>query len=428
MKKNKAQLWDMVQFIFRNYYDRMIHAILWFDGLVDQDAVRASVRHIVDKAEVLRSTFRAGFFRPKWVVNDLDDTGQLVQVINADDVEKASFECISQSFSYKEKLQIRVFIVQDGTKSAIAFLVNHMCFDGGDFGYFLKKFVECYNSVLRTGSCEGVEIKTGSRDADQLYQGMSPEHAKEAKGLYKNVSRTGVKHKFAFSDDKHDLATRFTVKRLTEEQLTAIKTKAKSVGASLNDVLLAGYLRAIANQLALGPDEIVNVTSMVDLRRHLPDRQTQGMTNMTGFMPCKIAGVGDDFATTLSRVTEQTKKAKADPDLGLYGLPLLKLAFTIFPYAIAEAAIRIGYVNPLIGMSNIGTVDPQKFQLDGVNMTDAFMTGATKYKPYVQVTFNGFAGEGRMCIAQKCSEKDQKIISDFLDDMVAQMVEFAQKP
>ena len=166
MKKNKAQLWDMVQFIFRNYYDRMIHAILWFDGLVDQDAVRASVRHIVDKAAVLRSTFRAGFFRPKWVVNDLDDTGQLVQVINADDVEKASFECISQSFSYKEKLQIRVFIVQDGTKSAIAFLVNHMCFDGGDFGYFLKKFVECYNSVLRTGSCEGVEIKTGSRDAD----------------------------------------------------------------------------------------------------------------------------------------------------------------------------------------------------------------------------------------------------------------------
>ena len=428
MKKNKAQLWDMVQFIFRNYYDRMIHAILWFDGLVDQDAVRASVRHIVDKAEVLRSTFRAGFFRPKWVVNDLDDTGQLVQVINADEVEKASFECISQSFSYKEKLHIRVFIVQDGTKSAIAFLVNHMCFDGGDFGYFLKKFVECYNSVLRTGSCEGVEIKTGSRDADQLYQGMSPERAKEAKGLYKNVSRTGVKHKFAFSDDKHDLATRFTVKRLTEEQLTAIKTKAKSVGASLNDVLLAGYLRAIANQLALGSDEIVNVTSMVDLRRHLPDRQTQGMTNMTGFMPCKIAGVGDDFATTLSRVTEQTKKAKADPDLGLYGLPLLKLAFTIFPYAIAEAAIRIGYVNPLIGMSNIGTVDPQKFKLDGVNMTDAFMTGATKYKPYVQVTFNGFAGEGRMCIAQKCSEKDQKIISDFLDDMVAQMVEFAQKP
>ena len=428
MKKNKAQLWDMVQFIFRNYYDRMIHAILWFDEVVDQDAVRASVRHIVDKAEVLRSTFRAGFFRPKWVVNDLDDTGQLVQVINADDVEKASFECISQSFSYKEKLQIRVFIVQDGTKSAIAFLVNHMCFDGGDFGYFLKKFVECYNSVLRTGSCEGVEIKTGSRDADQLYQGMSPERAKEAKGLYKNVSRTGVKHKFAFSDDKRDLATRFTVKRLTEEQLTAIKTKAKSVGASLNDVLLAGYLRAIANQLALGPDEIVNVTSMVDLRRHLPDRQTQGMTNMTGFMPCKIAGVGDDFATTLSRVTEQTKKAKADPNLGLYGLPLLKLAFTIFPYAIAEAAIRIGYVNPLIGMSNIGTVDPQKFKLDGVNMTDAFMTGATKYKPYVQVTFNGFAGEGRMCIAQKCSEKDQKIISDFLDDLVAQMVEFAQKP
>ena len=428
MKKNKAQLWDMVQYIFRNYYDRMMHAILWFDGVVDQGAVRAAVGHVVDKVEVLRSSFKFGFIRPKWIVNEQYDFNQLVQVVDTDDVEKAAFECISQSFSYKEKLQIRVFIVQDGTKSAIAFLVNHMCFDGGDFGYFLGKFVECYNSVLRTGSCEDVEIKTGSRDADQLYQGMSPERAKEAKGLYKNVSHTGVNHKFAFSDDKHDLATRFTVKRLTEEQLTAIKTKAKSQGASLNDMLIAGYLRALVKQLGLGTDEAVNVTSMVDLRRHLPDRQTLGMTNMTGFMPCKIAGVGDDFATTLSRVTEQTKKAKADPNLGLYGLPLLKLAFTIFPYAIAEAAIRIGYVNPLIGMSNIGTVEPQKLKLDGVEMTDAFMTGATKYKPYVQVTFNGFAGEGRLCIAQKCSAKDQKIISDFLDDMIAQMIEFAQKP
>ena len=427
MKKNKAQLWDMVQFIFRNYYDRMIHAILWFDGVVDQAAVRASVGHIVERAEVLRSTFKAGFFRPKWVVNDGYDPNQLVQVIDADDVSKAAFECISQSFSYKEKLQIRVFIVQDGTKSAIAFLVNHMCFDGGDFGYFLNKFVECYNSVLRTGSCENVDIKTGSRDADQLYKSMSPERAKEAKGLYKNVSHTGVKHKFAFSDDKYDLTTRFTVKRLSEEQLTAIKSKAKSEGASLNDILIAGYLRALVQQLGLSLDETVNVTSMVDLRRHLPDRQTQGMTNMTGFMPCKIAGVGEDFATTLSRVMEQTKRAKADPNLGLYGLPLLKLAFTIFPYAIAEAAIRIGYVNPLIGMSNIGTIDPQKFKLDGLELTDAFMTGATKYKPYVQVTFNGFAGEGRLCIAQRCSQKDQKIISDFLDDMIAQMIEFAQK-
>lgn len=231
MKKNKAQLWDMVQYIFRNYYDRMMHAILWFDGVVDSAAVRASIGHIVDRVEVLRSTFRAGFFRPKWVVNDLDEVGQLVQVVDTDDVEKAAFECISQSFSYKEKLQIRVFIVQDDTKNAIAFLVNHMCFDGGDFGYFLGKFVECYNNYLRTGSCEDVEIKTGSRDADQLYQ---------------------------------------------------------------------------------------------------------------------------------------------------------------------------------------GTVDPQKIKLDGLEMTDAFMTGATKYKPYVQVTFNGFAGEGRLCIAQKCSQKDQKSYRIFL--------------
>ena len=43
--------------------------------------------------------------------------------------------------------------------------------------------------------------------------------------------------------------------------------------------------------------------------------------------------------------------------MGLYSLPLLKLAYSIFPYIISEQAIKIGYLNPLIGMSNIGVMD-----------------------------------------------------------------------
>ena len=35
MRKLKAEIWDKVQYIFRNYYDRMVHAALYFDGVLN---------------------------------------------------------------------------------------------------------------------------------------------------------------------------------------------------------------------------------------------------------------------------------------------------------------------------------------------------------------------------------------------------------
>ena len=34
-QKIKAELWDKMQYLFRNYYDRMVHAVLYYDGLID---------------------------------------------------------------------------------------------------------------------------------------------------------------------------------------------------------------------------------------------------------------------------------------------------------------------------------------------------------------------------------------------------------
>ena len=36
----KAEMWDKMQYLFRNYYDRMMHCVLYYDGPVDEDALR----------------------------------------------------------------------------------------------------------------------------------------------------------------------------------------------------------------------------------------------------------------------------------------------------------------------------------------------------------------------------------------------------
>lgn len=38
----KAEMWDRMQFLFRNYYDRMVHAKLTYEGSFDMEVLKTS--------------------------------------------------------------------------------------------------------------------------------------------------------------------------------------------------------------------------------------------------------------------------------------------------------------------------------------------------------------------------------------------------
>ena len=112
--------------------------------------------------------------------------------------------------------------------------------------------------------------------------------------------------------------------------------------------------------------------------------------------------------------------------MGLYSLPLLKLAYTILPYSISEMAIKIGYLNPLIGMSNIGVLDPVALSFNGLSLIDGFMTGAVKYKPYMQVACTSLNGELTMTIAIRGNANDKKAVEEFFGIMHKNINDFIE--
>ena len=164
---------------------------------------------------------------------------------------------------------------------------------------------------------------------------------------------------------------------------------------------------------------------MVDLRRHIAGGDSVGgLTNHTGFMQCSLKRKGATINDTLLQVLKSTRKNKRDKYLGLYSLPLLKLAYTIFPYTVSEFTIMKGYINPLIGMSNIGLLDHRKLDFVDSNIVDGFITGAVKYKPYMQLALTTLHGEVSMTIAMRCNEEDVRIIENFFDLMIKNIEEF----
>ena len=87
------------------------------------------------------------------------------------------------------------------------------------------------------------------------------------------------------------------------------------------------------------------------------------------------------------------------------------------PHAASEEIIKIGYSNPYMAMSNIGILNGQHFALDGHEPTDAFMSGAVKYKPFVLLTATTYKNVITLSMCVRGNEEDKKIVNNFFDLM-----------
>lgn len=421
-------MWDKVQYIFKNYYDGMMHCAFEYEGIVDEDIMRKALKQVVDKIDVLHSSFVANPVNPYWVVNEDYTDADVLTVIEDDDFVAQIQKILTRRIDCRGKLQFEFTLLKGNGRSMLCFLINHMCFDGRDFISFGKTVCETYNG-LKADPNYKAKVKTGSRSARQVYRDLPEDLAKQAKMLYKNVSRTNIKLKFPFEPDKETDKSHIMKVELEAEALEKAKIRGKKDGYTVNDIYLAAFFRAIV-KFFKGVDgkTPTEITSMLDLRRYLKGNDTEGFTNLTSYMPCKLTeGAGDSFAETLGKVKAALKPHKENPLLGLAGLPLMAFAFQAFPFAISQLAVKIGYTNPLVGMSNIGIIKSEYIDLTGNKAIKAFMTGTVKFKPYVQVACTTFRGEATFTISERCSDKDLEVMRAFLEYMTSLIRDYGEE-
>lgn len=428
IKKIKAEMWDKVQYIFKNYYDGMMHCAFEYEGIVDAKIMSAAIKQVVDKVDVLHSSFVANPISPYWKVNYDYTEDDVLTVVEDDDFIAQIQKILTRKIDCKGKLQFEFTLLHGKNRSMLCFLINHMCFDGRDFISFGKTICETYNGLKQNPDYKA-KVKTGSRSAKQVYNDLPPELAKKAKMLYKNVSLTNIKLAFPFDPPADTDKSHIMKVDLEAEALEKAKARGKREGYTVNDIYLAAFFRAIAKYFKnVDESTPAEITSMMDLRRYIKGNDTAGFTNLTSYMPCKMTdGVGKDFEDTLKRVAKTLKPHKENPLLGLSGLPLMAFAFQAFPFAVSQIAVKLGYTNPLVGMSNIGIIKSENVDLIDCPATGAFMTGTVKYKPYMQVACTTFKGKATFTISERCSKNDIVLMREFLEYMTGLIRDYGEE-
>lgn len=416
-RKLSAELWDKMHYLFRDFNDRMVHVELHYDFEINIEALKTVLVCFFEKAPVLHSSFTDNRISPYWTVNDYKINDVLtVKNVSEQDLEEEVNNFLVQYIPPEAPIQMQVAVFNCNGKSVLCVVENHMCMDGGDLKYFMKSLCKNYNDFVEKG-ISPVDLRTGTRSYESVYEDFSAGEKKMAKNLYKNINSKD-NHGFPFTPN-NILDKSFIAKRkIPAEKFDKIRAAGKAHGATINDMLLTAYFYSLYELAGFDKNESVSISCAVDLRRHIKDVSHQGVTNHTAWMQCRVPERGNTIFDTLTYVVHSSNQFKEDRFIGLHGLPLLSFGYKIMPLAASEEVIKIGYANPLLAMSNIGILEVDKLALEGHEPTDGFMSGAVKYKPYALLSVTSVRKEFTISMCCRGNDEDKKIIERFFDLIV----------
>ncbi len=413
-RKLNAELWDKMHYLFRDFNDRMVHVEFDYDFVPDIEALKTVIICAFEKAPVLHSKFVDKKVSTHWEVMPykIED---VLTVEYPDNMKEAIDNFLTQYIPPESHIQMKfALFIKDG-KSTLCMIENHMCMDGGDLKYFLQAFCENYTEYVGNG-VSPVEFRTGSRAYSDVYSGFSQMESGVAQRLFKNINARDD-HKFPLTNDNIRDKSFIARKKFSEDTLAKLKSKGKELGATVNEMLLTAYFYSVYELADFSPYDQVMISSAIDLRRHMDNVEDKGFTNHTAWMQCAIPERGRDIFETVQYVVRSSNKFKKDKFMGLYGLPLLNFGYSILPHAASEEIIKIGYSNPYMAMSNIGILNGKHFALSGHEPTDAFMSGAVKYKPFVLLTATTYKNVITLSMCVRGNEKDMEIVNNFFELM-----------
>ncbi|MDE5670741.1 MAG: hypothetical protein K2I14_04670, partial [Eubacterium sp.] len=262
-----------------------------------------------------------------------------------------------------------------------------------------------------------VDLRTGTRSYESVYEDFSAGEKRLAKNLYKNVNSKDD-HGFPFTPNSIRDKSFIAKRKIPASKFDEIRFAGKKHGATINDMLLTAYFYALYELAGFDSREAVSISCAVDLRRHLKSSDGQGVTNHTAWMQCRVPERGANIFETLNFVVHSSNQFKEDKFIGLHGLPLLSFGYKILPLAASEEVIKIGYANPLLAMSNIGILEVDKLALEGHEPVDGFMSGAVKYKPYALLSVTSVRKELTLSMCVRGNDEDKLIVDKFFDLIV----------
>lgn len=397
-RKLRATSQDLMNFISRGIADQQLHFVIRCAGRLDAARLKKAVDLCIAVQPVLGCRFVEEGKRPYWKIEERPE-GWGYSETGGQDLERALNDFIlAPGDPRKDPLtQVRLF---RGDMDTVCIKMNHVAADGAgtrNYGYLL---VENYNALGRDpGHMPKADMRErGMRTVLRNY------------GLVKRIgfARTAVKfmrnantqpgRQWQFpATSASDGGRTMAIRHLEADRGKVISAYAKRQGATLNDVLLTAYFRALFDIIDVIGDAPVPLQVSADLRRYNPNETGDLIANLSSAIFAAIPPDGQEtFERTLVKVKSVMDRLKGrSPLVGAYAIAI---PFRLMNYGKASAVMRqmtVGRANKGVAMpllSNFGRLEPERLGFDRSIPLDAFITTPMMFPPYLMLGVTGYAG------------------------------------
>jgi len=398
-----ANIHDICNYLARfgmaNY---QIQPVMRLDGRLDYEKLSQAVRLTIDAEPVFGCRFVESNI-PYWKRIDNIDEIQLCALEKVENADEAIKSFLESPLDIDRDPMVKLKLIRSGSYDTICLKINHICCDGAGTKEYIQLLSEFYNALEQKNNVLSITPRiAGRKDQDKLVEALGIKDPKSEWKPLQDAPRTvwPFPWKPVLKND-----SRYAMCRMPQSQLDVMSRYGKARGATINDLILTAYYRAMFNFSHPLYGIPMDISTTVDLRRYLPDNKTEAIRNFSGGFITRIERIKHEpFAETLSRVVKATSKAKKqNPGLqnAIGGEIVQNMDFlSLFNYFKIQAKttelIRHFPFFPCnagsSGLSNLGIISKSLIKFGNNTVTDAYIVPPAISSPgflLLAGTYNG---------------------------------------
>lgn len=399
MEQYIVQPLDLMQYINTKYHEPFIHEWIAFDRPLDQKKLIEAIDKLITIFPILKCRYDSE--NNRFIENDLNGN-DLLKINDS----RSRVSLLTESLDMNEKL-IQFTLV--GTTLTIT--ISHLVCDGNGFKNLIYLLCDLYN---RNEISDPLSLM--KRDFSQLTEQLKPSSGM----MLKMLTSMLFHYKNTKIYEKGDKENDFLIEhQIDSTVMCEIKARAKMRQATINDVFLTAYARAIAK---LYQQRKINIPCTVDLRKYA--KKPNGIANLTGSYNLNVKiNKEDDFAKTLSLVSKKMKKQKETKN-DIAGPMLLTSKYEKSTLEQFKKIYGNMNTSAFTDFTNLGIIDDQRLSFQGVHVQEAVGFSGLNKAPCFQIAISTFKNKMTISSLFHCSEKEKKKAEFLFYSIVNELMNF----
>jgi NRPS condensation-like uncharacterized protein len=409
----RAEPQDAFNHIAAAAADQQLSIVAAFEGHLDVGLLEAAVAAVSSAEPVLGCRYVPHRRRPTF---EPVEASPFVTLTEAADPRVTAIAAAAVPLDPETERAIKVHLVRSGRADALVLTVHHVAADGQGAKAVLGMLAEAYSTLIHGGTPR--LPAAGERGQRQILRRSGPLK------LIASIRRRKAPRPTWGVPSRGEATTRtYSLLHLAPERLGAVKAYGKARGATVNDVLLAAFYRALFAVLEPEPGKPMIVNASFDLRRYLRDGAGASACNLSSVEPLAVPyDPASPFEATLATVRDQMAAYKAaSPGLG--SAALLELVWAVGGYARLDAMtgepMRRGraYGLSFPFLSNFGILPEDSLAFGGLHPAEAFVLPPASLPPFVMLGASTWRGTLTLAIGYPPDAMDPALVARLLAEV-----------